>query len=166
MGIGHKPGTITPGRPNKIRSSGNEALVRELAATGLGYRDIADKLRKLGCDVSYGAVGRFLNEETDERREAARSVAASEAQKSVPLVTGMLRKWIGIVDKLIVDAVEGMNERAADDVSKLVNSGTKAAKTLHDITVGESPGDSMSALRDEAFKILELKRKRQAEQKE
>jgi sugar phosphate isomerase/epimerase len=150
------------GRPSKIRSSGHEDTVRRLAAEGKGYKEIAEHLNGLGVECSYGAVGRFLNEETDERREAARSVAAAEAQKSVPLVTGVLRKWIGFVDKLIVEAVEEASPRAADDVSKLVNAGTKAAKTLHDITVGENPSDSMSALRDEALKILEAKRKREA----
>jgi hypothetical protein len=176
------------GRPNKIRSAGFEAKVRKLAAEGLTYRQISDKVAELGLEVSHVAVGRFLTEEADERRGAARNVAASEAQQSVPLVTSKLRKWVETVDALVDQAMadseaddgqdgesgphaspaEQIARRArrassrSEDVARLVNAGTKAAKALHDITVGDGPSDPMSALRDEAIEILAQKRKREA----
>jgi len=128
-----------------------------MAASGKTYREISDALRESGLDVSYASVARLVQETTDERREVAREVAAREARATIPLVTGVLRRWVERCDTLI----EQQNDGDSAAVARLITAGTKAAKTLHEITVGDKTGeDQVSILRDEALAILAAKRKR------
>ncbi len=158
--------TNAPGRPNKIRTAGLEGVVRKLAGDGLGYREISDELKKRGHDIAYGAVGRFLSEEAGERREAARNVAAEVAHDTVPMVQHTLRAWVKDIATLVERTIEGVNseidpeaksrklDRAATSVSTLVNAGSKAAKLLHDITIGDGPTSPLEALQAEVNAIL------------
>lgn len=166
------------GRPNKIRSSGLEGAVRKLASDGLAYREISAELKRRGQDVSAAAIGRFLTEEAGERREVARNVVAEQAHADVPLVTSSLRKWVGDIGDLVSTTMEGLAReldpdekdkklnRAAQNVSTLVNAGAKAAKLLHDITMGEEPASKADDFLRDAQAILEAKRLRDAEQTE
>lgn len=145
---------------NKIRTAGREAEVRELAAQGLGYREIAAKLSESGFVVSRMCVSRFLKDETQERREAARSVAAQDAQESVPLVTKALTQLV----KMNMTAAKrayvgtGTETNPAPDIRDLAaasNAAISAAKALHSITVGEADQTSASdMLRSEVEAIL------------
>jgi hypothetical protein len=160
------------GRPNKIRSAGLEGVVRKLAADGLGYREIAAELKKRGNDIAYTAVGRFLNEEAGERREVARNVAAEQAHDAVPLVTQSLKTWVLEIGGLVQRTLDSVNKepdpeakerklnRAAGAVSTLVQAGTRAAKTLHDITAGDAPAGEGEAVLGEVLGILAARQKR------
>ena len=123
-------------RPNKIRSAGREAEVRELAAGGMTSRQIAAQLSETGLKVSHQAVARFLREETEDRRSAARSVAASDAQESVPLVTASLRELIELGMERVRPGKDG--ERCDHrDFARLSQAVTQASRALHQVTVGD-----------------------------
>lgn len=145
---------------NKIRTAGREAEVRALAAQGLSYNEIAAKLRENGLDVSRMSVSRFLKEETQDRREAARSVAAQDANESVPLVTKALTSLV----KMNMTAAKrayigtGTEQNPAPDIRDLAaasGAAISAAKALHSITVGDAePTGTTEALRSEVEAIL------------
>lgn len=179
------------GRPNKIRQHAQEATVRKLAAEGLTSRQISDRLKQHHkLDVSHTAVARFIQEETQDRRDAARSVASEEAKESVPLVTAKLRKWVETIDSLVDECMETPRDGAempweagdgaepaspaeravrrakqvssvTEDVSRLVNAGVKAAKALHEITTGDGAATGADGLRGEVLSILAAKAKRE-----
>jgi hypothetical protein len=160
------------GRPNKIRAGALEGVVRKLAADGLGYREIADELKKRGHDIAHATVGRFLVEESEERREAARNVASEIAHDTVPLVTGSLRRWVVDIGQLVKSTLSDIDSEtdpdlksrklreSASSIASLVNAGTKAAKTLHDITIGDAPASHADDLRGEVLGILAARNKR------
>lgn len=150
---------------NKIRTSAKEARVRVLASQGLTYRQIADALKAEGVEVSHVAVGRFLSEETEERRAAARSVASTEAKESVPLVTAALRQLVVMNMTAAKKAYRGGGTDTAPnpDISALADAtraAVAAAKALHSTTLGDEPRDATSDLRDEVLGILAKRNKR------
>lgn len=118
-------------RTLSIRTANKEARVRELAAKGKTLREIAAALAVEGLKVSHVAVGRFLNEETSERRDLAKSVAAVDAQATVPLITAGLRRLAEI-------AMRRAEETEDDGASaRLVAAGSDAWMKLHKVTVGD-----------------------------
>lgn len=156
------------GRPNKIRLANKEAEVRKLAAQGLTYRQIADALKKQGITVSHMAVGRFIQEETEERKAAARSVASSEAKESVPLVTQALRQLV------VMNMTAARREFRGDGDDKkpkprtgalalATKAAVAAARALHAVTMGEGPVNPLEDVQKEAMDILAAKRKRERE---
>jgi cell wall-associated NlpC family hydrolase len=152
-------------QPNKIRTAAKEKRVRELAAQGLTYRQISDALKQEGFSVSHVAVGRFLAEETNERRAAARSVASTEAKESVPLVTAALRQLVVMNMTAAKKAYRGGGTDSAPnpDISALADAtraAVAAAKALHSTTVGDEPGNSADDLRGEVLGILAARNKR------
>lgn len=141
-------------RRQTIRTAGRERRVRELAAQGKSLREIADVLEAEGLKVSYVAVGRFLNEETSERRDAAKSVAAADAQATVPLVTDGLRKLAAL-------AVKRADQTDDDSAAaRLIAAGTGALNALHRVTVGEDGPKGGAGLLAELDAILDEERRR------
>jgi hypothetical protein len=153
-------------QPNKIRTAAKEKRVRELAAQGLTYRQISDALGKEGFSVSHVAVGRFLAEETNERRAAARSVASTEAKESVPLVTAALRQLVVMNMTAAKKAYRGRggNDSTPDpDIAALADAtraAVAAAKALHSTTLGDEPANASDDLRNEVMGILAARNKR------
>jgi hypothetical protein len=150
--------------------AGLESATRQLFAQGLSFRQIADRLLEdHGCKVSYAAVKRFVDEETEERRTAARSVAAEDAKESVPLVTGALRTIVVMNLKAAQISYLGKERGGTEkdpkpDVQSLArasNAATNAAKVLHAVTMGDNPTDAMSTLRDDVTRIVAEKHKRE-----
>lgn len=126
----------------KIRAAGKEARVRELVAEEKTSREIAAILAEEGLTVSHTAVTRFLREEAEERRDAARSVAASDAQESVPLVTKSLRR---LIEKGMHRAARTKDDR---DFARLGQMVTQACRALHHVTVGDddAPREALDRL--------------------
>lgn len=159
-------------KPNKIRQANQEATVRKLAAKGLGFREIAAELKSRGVNVSHMAVSRFIQEETQDRRDAAQSVAASQAKDSVPLVqkalTGIIKQGMNIM--VLKYRGKGNDEKPQPEVllwSSAAKVTAGAARALHAVTMGEGPGvDALSQLRQEAQRLLADKRKRDREDPE
>jgi hypothetical protein len=152
-------------QPNKIRTAAKEKRVRELAAQGLTYRQIADALGKDGFSVSHVAVGRFLAEETNERRAAARSVASTEAKESVPLVTAALRQLVVMNMTAAKKAYRGRGDDGKPDpdiaaLADATRAAVAAAKALHSTTVGDEPANASDDLRNEVMGILASRYKR------
>lgn len=141
-------------RRDKIRNAHKEGRVRELVMAGRSSRDIATALRSEGCDVSHETVARFIREEVEDRREAARAVAAQDAQATIPLVTDGLRKLAALAQRRA--------ERTEDDsaAARLIAAGTSALTALHRVTVGEEPAKGASELLDELGDILGRRRRR------
>lgn len=162
------------GRPNKIRQANQEAAVRKLAAKGLGFREIAAELQKRGVNVSHMAVARFIQEETQERRDVARSVVAQEAKDTVPLATRALTRIVEMGMNIATRAYLGKDKGGTQQEPKpdarewataaKVTAG--AARALYQVTMGETPADSLAALRNEAQELLAAKRRREREEEE
>lgn len=153
------------GRPNKIRTAGMESAVRELAASGMSYEQIAETITARGTPISHMAVSRFIGEETEERKSAARSVASKEAKESVPLVTRSLRRLVdmNMAAAEVAYTGKGTGDDPKPDVRDLAaatTAATTAIRLLHAVTVGEAPPAGADALRDEALAILAAKRRR------
>ena len=132
------------GRPNKIRLAGKEGVVRSMSANGATYRDIADALKEHhGVKVSHAAVGRFLIEETEERKTAAREVASRDAHDTVPMVTRAAKSllmWNMTAAKAAFLGPKGTAEKPDTDVRDLAVATTAALaalKQLHALTMGE-----------------------------
>lgn len=154
--------------------AGLEAETRKLAAEGLGLREMAARLESdHGLKVSYTTVRRFLEEEADEKRTAARAVAAQDAKESVPLVTGALKQIVvmnlrAATIAFIGEERGGTKESPKPDIPDLANASraaTGAAKALHAVTMGDSPDDAMSELRKRVTSIVAEKNKREREER-
>jgi len=156
-------------RPHKIRTSGNEGLVRKLASEGKTSREISDALKERGLDIGHVAVSRFITEETEERREIARSVASEQAFDAVPVVTRWMRdtlKDLTRVRELSMHAFEAASKSGAEEmmlehgklIARLAGPGAAVGKALIDITVGEQPTSEVDALHDRIQSILKAKK--------
>lgn len=139
---------------DKIRAAKLEGRVREMVAAGRSSRDIAAALTADGCQVSHETVAKFVRTETEDRREAARSVAAADAQATVPLVTDGLRKLAALA---LSRAQDTDDDSAA---ARLVAAGTGAYNALHRITVGEDGPKTGADLLAELGDILDRRRRR------
>ena len=154
---------------NRIRTAAKEVRVRQLAAQGKTYRQISDVLRSEGFVISHVAVGRFLNEETAERRAAARGVASTEAKESVPLVTSALRQLVVMNMTAAKKAYRGKGTDAKPDpliadLADATRAAVAACRALHVATVGDGANDPSTDLRDEVRDILSAKSKREGPQ--
>lgn len=155
------------GRPNKIRQHRLEAQVRKLTAQGLTYRQISERLEKdQGVKISHVAVGRFISEETEERKEAVRNVAAKEAQTNIPQASKVLTQVMQMGLKVTHMKYMGVSndpKKPAPDVAHFAAAAkvtTAAARALYAITAGEEPSTGIEKIRDEVLGILAGAKKR------
>lgn len=120
----------------------------------MSSRDIADSLAAEGHSLGHATIARFLRDEVTDRREAARAVAAQDAQATIPLVTDGLRKLAALAQRRA--------ERTEDDsaAARLIAAGTSALNALHRVTVGDEPAKGTSELIDELGDILDRRRRR------
>ncbi len=124
-----------------------------MAGQGISAHQIAAKLTAGGLSINRSAVSRFLRQETEDRREAAKHVVAGEAAESVPLATKALRQIVimnltlaqrvyqeamDTKDKTLVKVVPRSVYLAVTSYSK---AATAAARALHGITMGTGEGD-------------------------
>ncbi len=137
---------------SKIEAAGKEAEVRRLASTGLASPAIAAELAKQGLTVNRSAVSRFLKQEIEDRRDAARAVVAEEAKESVPLATKALRQIVimnlTLAQQVYQEAVDKDPKNAKVTprsvylaVTSYSKAATAAARALHGITMGTGEGD-------------------------
>ncbi len=127
-------------KSSKIRRAGLEGPIRALAAKGMATRDISAALAEQeGVKIGHVSVARFLREETDDRREAAKHVAVSVAHETIPLATKALRGFVAFALKGAEAALKAKDHSAS---ARLISAGTQAAVALHKLTMGEeTPGD-------------------------
>lgn len=144
----------TMARPDKIRTGHLEPRVRELVRAGKTSREIADALTADGHPIGHVAVARFLKAETEDRREAAKSVAAAEAQATVPKCTEDLRAFIDLA-KRHAETTDDDSARA-----RLITAGIAGVAKLHAITVGEDGPRGGGDIMGELSEILEQRRRR------
>lgn len=151
----------------KIENAGKEAEVRRLSAQGMSSRAIAVELAKQGLSVNHSAVNRFLRQETEDRRDAARLEVAKEAKESVPLATKALRQIVimnlTLAQRVYQEAMDTKDAKLSKVVPRSVylavtsysKAATAAARALHGITMGTGDGDdTMRKLQERVTAIL------------
>ena len=150
----------------KIEKAGKEAEVRGLAGKGFSSQKIALILTGQGIAINRSAVTRFLQQETEERRAAARLEVAKEAKESVPLATKALRQIVIMNLTLAQRVYEEAVSKDPKDIKVIPRSvylavtsyskaATAAARALHGITMGTGDGDdTMRKLKARVDEIL------------
>lgn len=163
-------------RANKIRAAGAEARVRTLAAKGMSAREISETLRAEGVSVGKTSIAEFIREDTEDRREAARHVAAVDAQASIPIVTSALRETLDVNLDLLRRAhaaaqphddeadpadVLAQLHSASGPISRFSSAVVAASRALAAATTGEDDGEKrLRDLHTNIQSALDRKRKR------